>query len=446
MNIVILGAGEIIGSYLATMLAKENHNVTVIDRDKSQLEKIANMADVATMRSRGSRWETLAELVDSKPDLFIGMTGSDEINLVTCTIAKNLGYSQTIARVKDLGFLTRTKLDFSSLFAVDHFIGAELLTAQDILKSILHPSDLAIENFAHGLVQMRTITLSDDWAHQSKKIKNLKLPEEMNIALIIREGKTIFPKGDDNLLPQDEITLIGETRVLEEIPKIFNIKEQKVRSVVIVGGTTIAMRLALALESRNIKVKIIEQDEKKCQELSEFLSNTRIINRDGTYLENMVQERVFDADYFIACTNDDKRNIVISLLAKYVECKKILCLISDMSLGPILNKEKILYTLSERVNITNRILSIIHAKKIISIASLVGSSAKVFEVKISPESKLLNIPFSELNGKLPPEMLIAAIEKQGKIIVGKGSTVLSPHDTMIVISKPEHLKELERLF
>ena len=129
-----------------------------------------------------------------------------------------------------------------------------------------------------------------------------------------------------------------------------------------------------------------------------------------------------------------------------LRCKKILCLISDMSLGPILNKEKILYTLSERVNITNRILSIIHAKKIISIASLANNTAKVFEIKVSPDSKLLDIPFSELTSKLPAEMLIAAIEKQGKIVVGKGSTVLSPHDTMIVISKPENLKELERLF
>lgn len=446
MNIVMLGAGEIIGLYLAMVLAKENHNVTVIDKDKAQLEKVANLADVATMRSRGSRWETLAELTDTKPDLFIGMTGSDEINLVTCTIAKNLGYPQTVARVKDLGFLTRTKLDFSSLFAVDHFIGAELLTAQDVLKSILHPSDLAIENFAHGLVQLRTITLSDDWPHKHKKIKNLGLPEEMNIALVKRAGAVLFPAGDDVLLPQDEITLIGETRILEEIPKIFHILEKKVRSVVIVGGTTIAMRLALALESRNINVKIIEQEEKKCQELSEFLSHTRIINRDGTDVENMIQERVFDADYFIACTNDDKRNIVISLLAKYVECKKIMCLISDMSLGPILAKEKILYTLSERVNIANRVLSIIHAKKIVSIASLAGNAAKVFEVKVSPDSKLIDIPFSELKEKLPEGTMIAAIEKQGEIIVGKGTTVLSPYDTMIVISKPENIKELERLF
>ncbi len=445
MNIVILGVGEIIGSYLATMLSKENHNVTVIDKDKERLEKIANMADVATMRSRGSRWEGLAELVETKPDFFVGMTGSDEINLVTCTIAKNLGYPKTIARVKDLGFLNRKKLDFSSLFEVDHFIGAELLTAQNILKSILHPSDLAIENFAHGLVQMRTITISDNWQKKSK-IKDLNLPEEMNIVLIKREDKVIFPQDDDVLLPQDEITIIGETKTLEEIPKIFKTEEEKVRSVVIVGGTSIAMRLALALESRNIKVKIIEQDEKKCEELSEFLSKTRIINRDGTYVENMIQERVFDADYFIACTNDDKRNIVISLLAKYVDCKKILCLISDMSLGPILNKEKILYTLSERVNITNRILSILYAKKIVSIASLANNKAKVFEVKISPESKLLNLPLVEMQNKLPEETLIAAVEKKGQIIVGKGSTVLEPHDTMIVISKPENLQDMEKLF
>ncbi|MFA5249979.1 MAG: Trk system potassium transporter TrkA [Parachlamydiales bacterium] len=444
MNIVILGAGEI-GSYLAQMLSKEGHSITVIDREKAPLEKVANQADVATMRSQGSRWESLSELLESRPELFIAMTGSDEINLVTCTIAKKLGYPKTIARVRDMGTFTKVKLDFNELFSVDHLIGSEILTAEDILKSILHPSDLILENFAHGLLQMRTLTLSEDWPNADKTLEELNLPDEINIALINRQGKVIFPGGQDKLLAQDEITVIGNTRILEEIQPFFYVQEKKVGSVVLVGGTPVAMRLALILEKRNIKVKIIEQDEKKCSELSELLMRSRIVNRDAASSENLLQERVFDADYFVACTNDDRRNIVIALLAKYVGCKKILCSISDMSLGPLLTKEKIFSTISERVNLVNRVLAIIHAQKVISITSLAGDSAKIFEVKLSFDSKLLNRPLAELKNKLPPRMLIAAVEKKGRIIVGKGSTVLAPEDTMIVIGPPESLGELEAL-
>src|SRR3989344_4517003 len=141
MNIVILGAGEL-GSYLASVLAKDEHNVTIIDKDPQRLEKVSEGADIATLVGYGSRWKILDELLEFEPDIFIAMTGDDETNLVSCAIAKNLGYPKTVARVKEIGFLARSRIDFGRLFYVDHFIGAEVLAANDILKSIINPQDL----------------------------------------------------------------------------------------------------------------------------------------------------------------------------------------------------------------------------------------------------------------------------------------------------------------
>ncbi len=450
MNIVILGAGNK-GAYLAKILAEEEHNVFVIDKDPLALKKLSEEADVATIQGFASNWKIFDDLIENEPSLFIAITGDDAVNLVACSMAKNLGYPQTIARVKDIGFLSRSRLDFSRLFFVDYFLGAEVLTAHNILKNIMNPEDLAIENFAHGAIQMRTIVLPENWKNTDIPLSELDLPRELIISLIRRKSLTgksdiIFPSGSDFLLPGDEITVVGETKIMYELHSIFNCPERAVKTVVIVGGSSIALSLARVLERLKIKTKIIEKDEKRCEELAEALLDTTIINQDGTNILFLETEQVNKADIFIACTRDDKTNLLLSLLGKQVGCKKTIALISDVSLSPLLRDLDINFILSERVNIANRVLSLIHAEKIISIASLCENQAKVLEIKVSPTSQIVGIPLSDLRGQLPKKLIVAAIENKGKVMIGKGNRVISPNDTIIIICSPEHMHELHELF
>ncbi|MBI5346840.1 MAG: Trk system potassium transporter TrkA [Chlamydiae bacterium] len=453
MNIVILGAGSI-GSYLATLLANEGNSVTVIDKDLKKLDKINQTADVATLHGQGTNWQLLAELSENCPSVFIAMTGDDETNLVACSIAKNLGYPKTIARVKDIGFLTRSKLDFGRLFYVDHFIGAEVLAANDILKLIINPQDIAIENFAHGSIQMRTFTVPKSWSKAKIPLSKLSLPQESIIGLIRRRqfkldpkmtnDVLIFPHGSDHIEPSDEVTIIGETKFMKEIHDCFEIKEKNVKQATIIGGTAVGFRLAHSLEQRHIGVKLIERDEKKCLELAELLPHSTILNHDGSDMQFFEAENLQESDVIVACTNEDESNLLISLVAKQMGCKKIICLISDISYAPILKSLEINFSVSERVNIASRIHSIIHADKIVSIASLYNNRAKISEIKVSPDSEIVGIPISEL--KLPPNLIITAIENKGKIMIGKGSRIISPKDTIIVISESELTPELEKIF
>ncbi len=456
MNIVILGAGNI-GAYLASVLAKEQHNVILIDKDASKLERISEEADVATLCGYGSRWKLLDQLIENEPALFIAMTGDDETNLVACSIAKNLGYPRTVSRVKEIGFLARSRLDFGRLFFVDHFIGAEVLAANDILKNIINPEDLAIENFAHGSIQMRTIVIPDSWNNTKIPLCKLDLPQEIIIGLIRRKipdpsnpnnkkDVVIFPHGDDHIESGDEITIIGETTFMHDLHTFFKLPQTKVHSVVIVGGTPVGMRLAHILELRNINVKLIEMDLKKCEELSELLPRSSILNQDGMNLQFLASEQVQLSDAFVACTNEDESNFLIAATAKHLGCKKIISLISDTSLAPILRDQNIHFSVSERVNIANRVLSIIHAEKILSIASLCDNQAKVIEIKVSEDCELVGIPLSELSAKLPQNLLITAIENRGRVMIGKGDRIISPNDTVILITSPELLHELQELF
>jgi len=450
MNIVILGAGKI-GCYLASVLSNEEHNVIIIDRDNKKLEKISKESDVSTLSGSASKWKMLDDLIENDPTYFIAMTGDDETNLVACSIAKNLGYPYTIARIKEMSFLTYSRLDFRKLFFIDHFIGAEVLAAHDILKTVISTEDLSVENFAHGIIQMRSFKIPASWDKKSVPIKDLDLPEEIIIALIRRhiedkKDEIIFPHGDDKIFPGDEITVIGETKAMYNLHQVFKIPQYLTSSIVIVGGSIVAFQLAHILEKFDVDVKIIEKNEYRCEELSDLLPKSTIINHDGTDLYFLASEQVQKADAFVACTRNDDTNVLISLIGQQLGCKKIISLISDISLGPILRDLNISFSISERVNTANRILSILHGETILSIASLCENRAKVLEIKVSAESQLCGIPISELSSRLPKKLLIAAIENKGRVMIGRGNKVISPHDTIILISSPEHIHDLQELF
>ena len=449
MNIVILGAGKT-GAFVASVLSQQEHNVILIDRDAIVLEKVGREIDVATVHSSIPSWKLFEELSGNHPDVFFAATGNDETNLVACAIAKNLGFPKIIARVKTSDYLHHPKLDFKRLFFVDYFIGAELLAAQDLFKVLVHEKDIAAEQFAHGAIQMKTIRIPDHWSYATAAIQTLDLPENLIVAAIHRkkdhEEELIIPHGQDHILPGDEATIIGEANIMNQLHEIFQIEEKKIRSVILVGGSSIALHLARFLSQQRIKVRIIESDPMRCNELADLLPQATIINRDGKDSALLSSERVQDANAFVACLEEEGTNFLIASLARKLGCAKCIALISDPLLASLLEKLEVTPVLSARANLTNHILSILHQETILSIASLVHSQAKIVELKVARSSKAIGIPLSKLTASLPKNLLIAVIEHQGKVLIGKGNSVLSPDDIVIVICLPEHIAQLRTLF
>ena len=450
MNIVILGAGTI-GSYLAAKLAEEQHSVIVIDRDPKALEKIGRSADVATRLGSGTDWRLLEDLTELSPDLFIAMSSDDETNLVACTMAKNLGYSKTVARIRQSAFLDHSRLEFGRLFFVDHLLGTELIVAHDLFKHIVNPGHLAVESFAHGAVQMRTMVIPANFQYSGIPLSQVEMSKNLLIGLIRRkiaggQETFIFPKGHDHLIPGDEATLIGETHAMEHLGNIFGMPKKTIKSVVLVGGSGVVIHLCRLLEEQKIDVKIIEQDEAKCQRLAQLFPYVTIFNHDGTDFAFLKEERVESADLFVACTQSQETNILAAALARQAGCEQVLALVSEEGFAPLLQQLGIAHTLSERESIARRIRSILQGASIVSIASLYENRAKIMEVKISPDSGIVGSPLSDLSSALPQDFLIAMIENRSGVTVPKGSSVLTPGDTAIVLCSPEAIPEVEKIF
>lgn len=452
MNIVIVGAGDI-GLYIATLLSKQKHNVILIDKNGKRLEELAWEMDVAIREGSGTDWQLLDDLLEVKPDLFLAMTSHDETNLVSCSLAKHLGYPRTIARVKDNRFLNRTRLDFARLFHVDYFISPELLVAYDIYKHITSPRSLNFENFAHGEVQMRTIRIPASWSYYHQKLSDLRLPKGIIIALIYRpsEGQeedptVIFPHGTDRIFPGDEVTLIGERDQMADIHYFFGLGEKKAENIVIVGGSLVGINLAKILQGNRIHVRLIDRDHQHCLRLAEELPDCHIIHQDGTDLDFLLSEKVGQADYFVMCTPSDEVNVLGGLVAKEAGCEGVAIVLSNNRFVPLVNRLGIVQVASPKLTAANRVISLSASKAVTSLVSLYENEAEILELTVSLNSKIIGIPLSEVGPQLPKDFLIAMIQNRGRISIAKGDSIICPGDTVIVVSNPKYFQELEKIF
>lgn len=456
MNIVILGAGNV-GLHIATILSKDNHNVFLVDRDPKALANAALELDIATRQGTGTDWQLLEDLLDSEPQALVAVTNDDETNLVACSIAKQLGYPQTIARIRDTRYLNPTRLDFARIFSVDHFVAPEVLVADDILKYILLPGSTALESFAHGAVQLRSIIIPEHWKGSLRPLSKLKLPTTVMVGLIRRfqsespardhsSYRIIIPHGDDVILPGDEVMFVGETDEIAKIPEFFGVEQRSIHSVVIAGGSGTAVQLASRLTERDVSVRIIEKDFATCCRLSEELRDCGILHHDPADIHFLDAENIGETGLFVACMENDEANICTGLLAKDIGCGDILVMLSSTSYITLTSRLGLANVVSPRVSAANRILSLVLSQRVTSVVSFFENQIEVVEIKVSANSRIVGIPLSELGPLLPKDFLIAMIQNRGRIMIANGTRIISPGDTIVAISTPTNVRDLARIF
>lgn len=449
MNTVIVGAGDV-GLHIASLLSKKGHNVIIIDKNRAKLEEMSWQMDVAIKEGSGTDWQLLDDLLEINPDLFIALTSSDEVNLIACSLAKQLGYPRTIARVRDNRFLNRSRLDFSQIFHVDHFISPELLVAYEIYKHFNCSDSITVESFAHGAVQMRTIKIPTSWKQHQIQLKDLKLTKGLIVGLIQRkiniDSTIIFPHGDDHIQAGDEVTLVGERDKISESHQFFGLQSKKIRSVVIMGGSLIGINLAKILQEKGIDVKIIDKDASRCLLLAEELPKCRILHHEGTNLEFLKGERMESADYFVTCTSNDELNILGAMIATEAGCKQIVIVLSNEQFVPLAMRQGFGHVISPKIAAANQIFSLASSKSISSLISLYDNQAEIIEIVINPKSKVIGIPLAELGPKLPKDFLIAMLQSKGRVSIPKGDSVIHAGDTVIVICHAKHFNEIEKIF
>ncbi len=439
MNIIIVGAGKV-GLKLAEKLNQENeHDITLIDLKYQNIEHAVNQYDVMGVTGDAISQETLKEAGIEKADLLIAVTGNDELNLITCLIAKKCGHLKTIARIrrpeynKDI-HLIREDLGLAMV------INPEQAAAHEMARVLRFPSAIQIDTFSKGRVEILKFRIHEDSPLDNMRIADLtpKLNCDILVCGVERGDEAFIPGGDFVLKEGDYISIVSSVSNGAYFFKKIGIKTSSVKDTIIVGGGDTAYYLANRLIQTGISVKIIEQDEKRCDELFQLLPKATIINGDGTDKTTLLEAGLEYAESFVALTNIDEENVLLSLYAKSKDIKKIVTKVNRIEYDNVLNSLE-LDSIFYPKNITAEyILRFVRARNqsrssnIETVHLILDGKAEALEFRIKKDSPISDIPIMKLH--LKPNILIACITRGGQIIIPRGHDIIKEGDSVIIVT------------
>lgn len=444
MKVLIVGAGKL-GYDLTRILSQEDLDIIVIDKDGGALRPISENFDVMTIQGNGASARLLQELDVRSFDIVLAVTENDELNIISCMIAKKFGVRRTVARVRDPDYNINMPSLFSySNFGIDLFINPEFLAAQEIFRLVEIPLATGMEYFADGKLCMIGIKIDESLAIVGKKIHELDL-EHYTVVGVNHHGTLIIPKGDTQLLSGDKIYVFGKATGLYNLNGLIKKKKPNVKRIIIAGGMLTSQYLVKLLKTRkNIPaIEIIEPSAEKCRLLSKEFDGCQVICADATKIEVLEEENVASDDVFIAATGSDNSNLVACMLANKLGVREIICEISREDYASLADTIGVTATITPRLLTVSTVLKLVRPK-VISLSLVNTGEAEVMEFKAEAGSPITKAQLKDLT--LPRGIIIGSVIQDGVVIVPRGETLIKNGDRVIVFALQKEAATIERLF
>lgn len=444
MNIIIVGMGEV-GKYVSRVLVSEGHNVVIIDVDAAALAAAEETLDAMVLEGHGANVKTLRQAGIQNADLFIAVTDHDEVNMLSAIRARDMGASAAIARVADPKYFEQDRGTFTGLMGIDLVINPNALVALEMHKIVRSANAVAVEDFADNRVEMIQLPVDEGTYLVNRPLKDIKLPANTLVAAIIRDEDVMVPGGTDVIRTQDELLIVGRVEQIPKVEKLFDRERRRfTRRVIIVGGTQVGATLAKALEQDGIEVVVIDKSRERCAELSRFLSQSIIINGDGTNIDLLEEERVDSSDAFVAVSGRDEVNVMTSLLAKDLGAQRVIALVHKPDYSAVCERLGLDATLSPRLEVAKQVLKWVRAGEVVGITPVLEGKGEFLEFIAPPEARIVGKPIRQID--FPRGANICAISNQARAYVPRGDDVIDPGDRVIVFTTPRNRAAVERAF
>ncbi len=443
MKIIIFGANKV-GAMIASQFYTDN-DITVIDNEKNKADAFSKL-DISFIDGNGSDIEILKQAGVKGADVFIACTNSDELNIVSCLTAKKLGNGCTMCFVRNEEYKASLGIakdaDYNNEFYIDIVIWPEDLLTQEIFRIITVAKALDVENFAGGRARLLEYRIEEDSILVNQKIRNCSFPKDTLIVGITREENLFIPNGETVLQKDDKVIFMGLAHSLDILAGNFFHKKDFVKNVAIIGGGNVGLKLAKSLEGLKFKTKIIERDEERCNILSEQLSNTLVINGDGTDLELLNEEDILDSDVVVSVTNNDEKNLLCSLLAKQLGVKRVISRVSKQTNAGLFEKVGIDVAISTQTAALNEIKSTLYGKNIGILATVEQGKGEVLTILLSDKFKNTKI----MDLKLPAKGIVGIVQRRNRIIIPNGVTQIMGGDNLIIFTLSENAPVIREYF
>ncbi len=448
MNIIIAGCGKV-GFTLAKQLNDEDHNITIIDNSAERLQPALSAMDVQGIVGNSTSFLTQQEAGIENADLFIAVTGEDEINLLSCLIAKKSSNCFTIARVRNPEYFKEITY-LKQCMGISMAINPEFAAAKEIAHLIQVPDAMEINTFAKGRIDLLRVAISENSPLHNMTVQEFsrKFDHTILICILVHDHKVIIPNGNTILKAGDTISVILPKEKIHSFykaTKLSSIKE--IKNVIIAGGGTISYYLAKMLQQSGIHVKIIERNRERCDFLSEALPKSTIIYADATDNEMMLEEGLAKTDAFVALTNKDEENVFLSLHANKVDPKsKRIIKLNRLALNEIIDDLPVGSTISPKNITAEYILQYARShsnslgSNVEALYRLMDNHVEALEFHIGNKSAVTDTPLIDL--KLKNELLICCIVRNNQIITPSGRDTIQVNDTVIVVTTHKGLQDI----
>jgi trk system potassium uptake protein TrkA len=449
LKIIIIGAGEI-GYDLASVLSKEKHDVIVLDREKECLTKASETLDVLVKEGNATSANDLNKAGVSQADIVIAVTSVDEVNMIASMISKKLGAKMVIARVRNDEFSHQSSPLKATDLGIDVMINPELSAAQEIAQLLKRSAASDVINLAEDMMQLIGIRLDRNAPLIGKSLIEYASENEdikFRVVAIARRGRTLMPRGPMKLQTFDQIFILAKTQDIPAIIETTGKSEANLNRIMIAGGSGIGTTIARILcgdPKKDWSVKLIEPDYERAEELAIELKNAMVLHGNPTDPDLLASEGITDMDAFIAVTDDEESNIISCLMAKHLDVKKTVALVSKPDFIPLAQTIGLDAVVNKKVAASNEIHRYVRRGQVISVTELRGIKAEVIELLTAEKSKVIGKEIQDI--KLPDGCIIGGVLCEGSVEIATGKTMIKAKDRVMVFCLPEAIDKVTKLF
>lgn len=444
MKIIIAGAGEV-GTHLAKLLAQEKQDIVLMDPDEERLKFASSYLEILSMVGNPTSLRDLEEAGVKNADLFVSVTPEETTNLTSCMLAANLGARKTFARINNYEYLLPKNKEFFEKLGINTMIYPEMLAAKEIVSAIKRPWSRQYWELFGGLLMLIGVKVRENAPIVDTRLMDLVNDKKFyHIVAIKRNNDTIIPNGTDRIEAGDILFFTTTREHVEEVQRQAGKRNPEMKKVVIMGGSRIAIRTAQYLPN-NLRIKIIETDKDKSHQIAEAVpSNVLVINGDARDTELLLQEGIKDTDAFIALTENSSTNILACLAAKRFGVYKTIAKVENLDYIALAEKMDIGTIINKKLIAASYIYQFLLDADVTNVKCLTFADAEVAELVARPDSRITKKPVKDL--KLPKDMTLGGLLRNGEPIMVKGDTVIEPYDHVMVFCLDSAMRKLEDYF
>lgn len=442
MNVVIIGVGQV-GRSVAYALAEE-HKVVVVDKNPDRLDRVRSETDVLTYEGDGAKIETLEAAGVPSADLVIGSTNDDRSNILICSTARALHKKAfTIARVAETEYLA-TWSQLRDAFNVDFLVGADHLTARNIVDVAGLPTARDVEFFAEGQVEMAEFTIPTDSPLAGRRVQALDLNEDVNLVAVFRDDRLEIVRGDTRLEPEAHLLVIGlPDQIFRFAARLApTSRANQARHVIILGGGEIGFQTAQMLEERGLEPRLVEIDPERAQYLAQSLPDTLVLQDDATDPKFLRRTGVADADLIVSTVTPDQTNLLAGLVSKEAGADQVLTVVHNGVYEPVFANSGIDVTVNPRREVIEEILRHARERDVEKMTFIEHMEGEVIELELDADSPLVGHPVEEAVRKIPHRLVLGAVVRDRSVLLPRGQTVLQAGDHVVVFVGAEHSSEV----